>query len=242
MPKWTLRKVDSEHSFGAGMNLKTVKVVKLKKDNDCSRIIKDISALNPFPKHLKRVKSLDETTLLLLHSLPKDEQIEGEVEDLRDIPWNEPSTTEEWREWNKLWPCEFNKSHLEKLQKQHLSQTESILNSLTCESPMDSIIFKEKIYLTAKEYKQESFFDPREHASFKLISSKSLTNDPYLLTDCIVVLTEEPCLTCAMALLHSRVQTVIYKNTNSFNGALESIHKLMSVKGLNHYYKIYKFQ
>ena len=223
------------------MQTKRVKVVKISKNKECSQIIKEVSSAHPLPRHLKRVKSLDPNSLLLLHSLSTDQHCE-EGDDLRQVPWNEPSTTEEWREWNKLWPCEFNRSSWEKLDKQHCDQTVQVLNSIfkLYESPLDSIIFKGEIYLSISDYKPESFFDPRDHGSFMLIKSKGITDSPFLLTDCIILLREEPCLACAMALLHSRVQTVIYKHTNPFNGALESIHKLMSVRGLNHYYKVYK--
>ena len=63
---------------------------------------------------------------------------------------------------------------------------------------------------------------------------------PYLCTgyDCYVV--HEPCVMCAMALVHSRLRRVIFCVTNSQHGALGgSGIKLHSHKSLNHHYQVF---
>ena len=62
---------------------------------------------------------------------------------------------------------------------------------------------------------------------------------PYLCTgwDCYVV--HEPCLMCAMALVHSRVRRVVYARPDAAAGALESAARLQTVRSLNHHYDVY---
>ena len=44
----------------------------------------------------------------------------------------------------------------------------------------------------------------------------------YYFRDLIVLTDVEPCFMCAMALVHSRVNTVIFRNLNSVDGAFTS--------------------
>lgn len=63
---------------------------------------------------------------------------------------------------------------------------------------------------------------------------------PYLCTgfDCYVV--REPCVMCAMALVHSRVRRVIYAESNPEHGALGGSLKLHGQQSLNHHYSVYR--
>lgn len=64
---------------------------------------------------------------------------------------------------------------------------------------------------------------------------------PYLGTGYDVYLSEEPCMLCAMALVHSRVRTVFYERSMA-NGALGSLAKLHTVRALNHHYEVYQIR
>ena len=45
---------------------------------------------------------------------------------------------------------------------------------------------------------------------------------------------------CAMALLHSRINRVIYHHPNPFCGALRSKYKLHVQQGFNHHFEVYQ--
>ena len=61
----------------------------------------------------------------------------------------------------------------------------------------------------------------------------------YICTGYDVYLTREPCMMCAMALLHSRVRRVFYRFPNPEVGALESKTKLHTLDGINHRYEVF---
>lgn len=61
---------------------------------------------------------------------------------------------------------------------------------------------------------------------------------PYLCTGYSVYSTIEPCITCAMALVHSRVKRVFFGVKNP-KGGLGSLCKIHTVENLNHHYEVF---
>lgn len=69
---------------------------------------------------------------------------------------------------------------------------------------------------------------------------KSTTLTSYLCTSYDVYADVEPCVMCAMALIHSRVRRVIFYKKNDSHGALGgSGIFLQSIKSLNHHYRVF---
>lgn len=62
---------------------------------------------------------------------------------------------------------------------------------------------------------------------------------PYVCTGHDLYVTREPCVMCAMALVHSRIGRVFY-GTASADGALGSKFKIHSQKDLNHRFEVFK--
>ena len=54
-----------------------------------------------------------------------------------------------------------------------------------------------------------------------------------------VYMKNEPCLMCAMALVHSRVRRVFFNKLAS-QGALHSLTKLQTVTELNHSFEVFR--
>ncbi|XP_062862325.1 probable inactive tRNA-specific adenosine deaminase-like protein 3 [Trichomycterus rosablanca] len=76
--------------------------------------------------------------------------------------------------------------------------------------------------------------------SVSVCSSDGGGNDrPYICTGYDLYVTREPCVMCAMALVHSRISRVFYA-VASADGALGTKYKIHCQKDLNHHFQVYK--
>ncbi|XP_038626993.1 probable inactive tRNA-specific adenosine deaminase-like protein 3 [Tachyglossus aculeatus] len=62
---------------------------------------------------------------------------------------------------------------------------------------------------------------------------------PYICTGYDLYVTSEPCVMCAMALVHSRIQRVFY-GASSPDGALGTRYKIHSKEDLNHHFEVFR--
>jgi tRNA-specific adenosine deaminase 3 len=83
-----------------------------------------------------------------------------------------------------------------------------------------------------------------DHPIMQLAADLSHESEHYFLKDLTVLTDVEPCFMCSMALVHSRVGTVIFKNGNPTDGGLTSLHggraaQIFNVKQLNHAFTVF---
>lgn len=69
----------------------------------------------------------------------------------------------------------------------------------------------------------------------------SLPADPYLLTGVTVFMSHEPCLLCAMSLLHSRVREVYFVRPSPGAGGCGSVFRVHEDGGLNHRFEVFRW-
>jgi len=96
--------------------------------------------------------------------------------------------------------------------------------------------------MVAIDYLSSNSIYSRENLIGKLIEKKEKEKEKYLLNNCSIYLTCEPCIMCSMALLHSRISNVFYFNKNINFGSLGSIYKLHTLKKTNHRFNVYHLQ
>ena len=76
--------------------------------------------------------------------------------------------------------------------------------------------------------------DPTAHAEINVLRAAALKQGNYRLQGCTLYVTLEPCAMCAMALLHARVDRVVFGAYDHKTGAAGSAVDLFANKSLNH--------
>ncbi len=82
-------------------------------------------------------------------------------------------------------------------------------------------------------------FTPQTSDTVEKGPDAEVSPQPYICTGYDLYVTREPCVMCAMALLHSRIGRVFY-GTASADGALGTKYKIHAQKDLNHRFEVYK--
>lgn len=75
---------------------------------------------------------------------------------------------------------------------------------------------------------------PLGHAEIMAIESAAQKLGSWRLTDCTLVVTLEPCVMCAGAILAARIPTVVYGAFDEKAGAAGSVYDLLRDRRLNH--------
>ena len=76
--------------------------------------------------------------------------------------------------------------------------------------------------------------DPTAHAEIVALRAAAERLGNYRLTGTTLYVTVEPCLMCVGAMVHARVDTVVFGTTEPKSGALESVVRAHELPGLNH--------
>ena len=76
--------------------------------------------------------------------------------------------------------------------------------------------------------------DPTAHAEIVALRDAAITVQNYRLSDCSLYVTIEPCAMCVGAMVHARIQRVIFGATEPRAGSLVSQLKLMDTSHFNH--------
>ena len=80
--------------------------------------------------------------------------------------------------------------------------------------------------------------DPTAHAEIVALREAATAIGNYRLGDAVVYVTLEPCLMCVGALVHARVQRVVYGAPEPKTGALGSTIDALAIPTLNHRFAV----
>ncbi len=222
---------------------------------DATEYIKEVSWHHPLPdflRHLKRVRPVldsggKKTGLLQVLVSTIEDDLEEEADDLGEVPSVQPFTREQYERFNRIWPVTF---HQSMLQKQAASENQQALEVARRFSPLEHecIIIDPRTMEAVGDSSAEPT-GPLDHPVMRAISQISyrslhseIPETQYLCTGYFVVIKSEPCFMCAMALVHSRVEAVIFWDANDRRGAFTSTTTCEWLKSCNHRYRIYRLK
>ena len=80
--------------------------------------------------------------------------------------------------------------------------------------------------------------DPSAHAEMLALRKAAAFLGNYRLTDCDLVVTLEPCLMCAGALIHSRIRRLVIGAIDEKGGAVLSNHRVLESGPVNHRFEV----
>jgi tRNA(adenine34) deaminase len=102
------------------------------------------------------------------------------------------------------------------------------------EVPVGAILVENEQVIASSGNSKESEFDPLGHAEIRVIQAAAKALGRWRLTGCTLYVTLEPCTMCAGALVHARIDRVVYGATDPKAGAVESLYQILSDTRLNH--------
>jgi tRNA(adenine34) deaminase len=93
--------------------------------------------------------------------------------------------------------------------------------------------------IAARRNERELLRDPTAHAELLALRTAAEVTGDWRLTDCTLVVTLEPCVMCAGAILAARVPTVVFGAWDEKAGAAGSLYDVLRDRRLNHRVEVF---
>ena len=100
--------------------------------------------------------------------------------------------------------------------------------------PVGAVVLHKGKIIAARHNEREATNDPTAHAEVLALRDAASVLGTWHLDDCILVVTLEPCIMCAGALLNARVKTLVFGAAYLKAGATSSLYNVCSDPRLNH--------
>lgn len=108
------------------------------------------------------------------------------------------------------------------------------------EVPVGAVMVYEGRCIAVGHNMSVSSVDPTAHAEINVLRKAAQELGNYRLNGCTLYVTLEPCAMCAMAMLHARIDRVVYGAVDSKTGAAGSVVNLFDQSALNHQTQVTK--
>jgi len=106
--------------------------------------------------------------------------------------------------------------------------------------PVGAVIFDARGQIVASGWNtREHENDPTGHAEIVAIRRAAERLETWRLTDCTLVVTLEPCVMCAGAIVAARIPSVIFGAWDDKAGAAGSVHDLLRDRRSNHQVEVF---
>ena len=100
--------------------------------------------------------------------------------------------------------------------------------------PVGAVVVREGEVVAARHNEREKTGDPTAHAEVLALRDAASRLGRWRLDDCSLVVTLEPCVMCAGALLAARIGGLVYGAADPKAGATGSLYNVASDPRLNH--------
>ena len=102
------------------------------------------------------------------------------------------------------------------------------------EVPVGAVIVKDGELIAEGANKPIIAHDPTAHAEIVALRAAGEAENNYRLPGHTLYVTLEPCVMCAGAILHARIERVVFGAWDPKAGAVSSVYDVLSVRRLNH--------
>jgi len=108
------------------------------------------------------------------------------------------------------------------------------LAALAGEVPVGAVVVQDGRVISSAFNKPISTHDPSAHAEMLALRGAAQSEENYRLPGTTLYVTLEPCAMCAGAMLHARIDRVVYGAADPKTGAAGSVLDVFSSKQINH--------
>ena len=108
------------------------------------------------------------------------------------------------------------------------------LAALAGEVPVGAVIVRNGEVIARAFNRPITNHDPSAHAEMLALRQAALAEENYRLPGATLYVSLEPCTMCAGAMLHARVDRIVYGASDPKTGAAGSVLDVFSLKQLNH--------
>lgn len=116
-----------------------------------------------------------------------------------------------------------------------LAYAQACLAEQNGEVPVGAVLVKDGKLIAGGYNQPISLCDPSAHAEMQTLRAAAKVLGNYRLPGCTLYVTLEPCAMCAMAILHARLERLVYAATDPKTGAAGSVLNLFDMSALNHH-------
>ncbi|QWD84704.1 tRNA adenosine(34) deaminase TadA [Polynucleobacter asymbioticus] len=122
------------------------------------------------------------------------------------------------------------------LDRQFMQQAldQAKLAAVAGEVPVGAVLVRDGQVISTGFNQPISNSDPSAHAEMMALRSAALDESNYRLPGTTLYVTLEPCTMCAGAMLHARIDRVVFGATDPKTGAAGSVLNVFSEKQINH--------
>ena len=122
------------------------------------------------------------------------------------------------------------------LDRQFMQQAleQAQLAALAGEVPVGAVLVRDGLVISRAFNKPMSDHDPSAHAEMLALRQAAMADENYRLPGATLYVTLEPCTMCAGAILHARLDRIVYGATDLKTGAAGSVLDVFSSKRINH--------